>query len=131
MASVKKSVYIKIIDILETSPKRRRDIINEYINSLPLTKEERADRSTAGRANVQRSIVGTALNEMLAKGMILRSKDGVYSAYEQKPVIIRNERCEQQILSLLADRSMTKGELRQALIKSFGTDKTLTEKDDN
>lgn len=131
MASVKKSVYIKIIDILETSPKKRRDIINEYINSLPLTKEERADRSTAGRANVQRSIVGTALNEMLAKGMILRSKDGVYSAYEQKPVIIRNERCEQQILSLLADRSMTKGELRQALIKSFGTDKTLTEKDDN
>lgn len=131
MVRKNKSVYIKIIDILEKSPRYRRDIINEYINGLALTKEEKADRSTSGKANIQRSIVGSALNEMVAKGMVIRSQEGVYSAYEQKPVIIRNEKCEKQILLLLADRAMTKGEIRRELIKYFGTDKTVTEKDDN
>lgn len=131
MAAKNKRLYIKIIEILERSPKRRRDIINEYISSLQLTGEQMADRSTSGKANIQRSLAGSAINEMLGRGMIMRSADGIYSAYEQKPIVIRNEKCEQQILSLLTERPMTKGELRQALIKRFGTDRTLTEKDDN
>ncbi len=131
MPAINKRIFIKILDILEGSPKYRREIINEYINSLPLTPEQKADRSTSGKANVKRSIVGAAINEMLEKGMIIRSADGVYSAHEQKPIAIRNEKCEQKILELLAERSMTKGELRQSLIRHFGTDRTLTEKDDN
>ena len=126
-----KKAYIKIIDILEKSPKTRRQLIDAYICSLGLTREELADRNTKSRANIQRSLAGEVIYEMERKGMIIKSSDGVYSPTDQKPVIIRNERCESEILQMLDGRSMTKNAIRSELIKIFGTDKTVSEKDDN
>lgn len=130
MKSKNKSTHFKIAKILESRSMHRREIIDGYINSAGLTKEELADRSTAGKANILRSHAGTVINEMLDKGVIIRSADGIYSLREQVPIVIRNERIEQSILALLADRAMKKGEIRRELIKIFGTEKTLTEKDD-
>jgi restriction endonuclease Mrr len=127
-----KSLYYKIIDILEVAPMHRRALIDAYIDSLPLTKAQRLDKSTSGEVNIKRSIIGTVIDEMTRKGIILRSDDGVYTAHEQKPVVIRSESCEAAVLSFLAEKdSATKGELRAALAKDFGTEKTLTAADDN
>lgn len=126
-----KRAYIKIIDILEKTPKTRKQLIGEYIASLGLTKEELFDRRTKSRANIQRSLAGEVINEMERKGMIIKSADGIYSPTDQKPIIIRNERCESEILRMLDGRSMTKNAIRGELIKIFGTDKTVSEKDDN
>jgi restriction endonuclease Mrr len=68
---------------------------------------------------------------MERKGMIIKSADGLSSPTDQKPVIIRNEKCESEILRMLEGRSMTKNAIRSELIKIFGTDKTVSEKDDN
>lgn len=126
-----KKIYSTVIDILEKKPLQRRELIAAYINSLALPRELMLDKSTSGRVNVERSIIGAAINEMRSKGIITKNADGFYFATEQKPVVIRNERCESEILKMLAEKSLTKSEIRQGLTRVFGTDKTLTEKDDN
>lgn len=126
-----KKTYVKIIDVLAKKPLARRDLIKAYIDSLSLPREVMLDRSTSGRVNVERSLVGTAINEMRSKGIIEKNAEGLYVASEQKPIIIRNEKCESEILKLLSLKPHTKGEIRQNLARIFGTDKTVTEKDDN
>ena len=126
-----KKVFIKIIDILESSPKTRREIIDAYVLSLGLSKEELANRSTKSRANIERSIVGAAVNDMKRLGMITKTEDGVYYARDQKPVVIRKERCASEMLRIIGERPIKKSALRNELMQAFGTDKTLTEKDDN
>lgn len=127
----KKSVYFKLLDILSARPMQRRELISAYTAGLGLTREEMLDRSTGGRLNISRSIAGSAIDEMQRKGIISKGADGVYTAVEQKPVVIRNERCEKHLIRLLSERAMTKPMLRDALVKLFGTDKTLTERDDS
>lgn len=131
MKNNKKRIYIKIVDALEASPKTRREIIDAYVNSLGLTREELADRNTKSRANIERSAAGIAINEMRQLGMITRNDDGVYFAHDQKPVIIRKERCESEIFRMLGERPMTKGAIRSELLRALGADKTVTERDDN
>lgn len=126
-----KKIYVKIIDALSEKPLARRDLIKAYIDSLSLPREVLADRSTSGRVNVERSLAGATINEMRSKGIIEKNAEGLYIATEQKPVVIRNERCESEILKLLSLKPHTKGEIRQNLARVFGTDKTVTEKDDN
>ena len=59
-----KNIYVKIIDILEASPKTRRALIGAYIDTLGLTREQLADKSTGSIANIRRSTVGTVIDEM-------------------------------------------------------------------
>lgn len=126
-----KKIYTKIIDILNERPMPRRELISTYIDSLGLPRELMLDRSTGGKVNIERSIVGAAINEMKSKGIITKNEDGFYFATEQKPVIIRNEKCESEILKMISEKDLTKSEIRQGLAESFGTDKTLTRSDDN
>lgn len=126
-----KKLYSIIIDLLEKKPLSRKELIQAYINSLSLNRELLADMSTGGKVNVERSVIGSAINEMASKGMITKNNDGFYFATDQKPVIVRNEKCESEILKMLAGASLTKNEIRQNLTRAFGTDKTLSEKDDN
>ncbi|MBQ8289457.1 MAG: restriction endonuclease [Clostridia bacterium] len=128
--NTEKNICFKIIDILEGGAKTRRELIDGYILSLGLSREVMLDRSTSGKVNQYRSEVGTAINEMLRKGIIHRSADGMYSASEQKPVVIRNERCERLVLKLLKKSPMTKNAIRDELVRALGTDKTLTDTDD-
>lgn len=131
MKRIDKNIYYKLIDLLEESPKTRRQLIDAYIETLNLSRAEALDKSTSGTANVKRSFAGMAINEMLRKGIVTKSEDGIYTAHEQKPVVIRNERCEQEILSMLTISPSTKTKIKNALIKIFGTDKTVTDRDDN
>ena len=126
-----KKTYHKIIDLLLRAPSTRRQLISRYIETLGLTKEELADKNTKSRANVERSVVGAVINDMLARGMINRSDEGIYTAADQKPIIIRNERCESEILKMLEGRSLSKIEIRSELIRIFGTERTVTERDDS
>ncbi len=124
-------VYAKIIDLLNRKPMPRKELISAYIDSLGLSREIMLDRRTGGKVNVERSLIGAAINEMRSKGIITKNEDGFYFATEQKPVVIRNEKCESEILKMLSERSLTKSEIRKELTAVFGTDKTLTEADDN
>ena len=126
-----KKAYYKIIDILERSPKTRRALIDAYIEKLGLSREELLDKSTKSRANVERSKIGSVIDDMQKRGMIIKNSEGVYSAIDQKPVIIRKERCEEAIIKMLAVGPMTKNAIRRELQRSFGTDKTVSDRDDS
>ena len=125
-----KSTFVKIISILEKSPLTKSALINAYIQSLGLSREQLMDRSTSGKANIERSRVGEAIASMLEKGMITRTENGMYIAADQTPVVIRRESCESEILRMLRGGDMTKPQIRKELTRVFGTDKTATEKDD-
>ena len=125
-----KRLYYKIIDLLSKGPKTRKELIDSYVATLGLTKEELADRSTASKLNIERSRIGAVINEMIQKGFVTKA-DGILTAADQKPVIVRNERCEKEILKMLDGTALTKSEIRKKLVSIFGTDKTLTENDDN
>ena len=125
-----KTLYTKLVGLLEKEPMTRRRLIDAYIDTLGLTREERLDRSTSGKLNISRSLAGQAIDAMARKGMIEKSPDGIYTAHDQRPVIIRKERCEEHILRLLGEGPKRKSALREELEEIFGTAKTITGKDD-
>ena len=125
-----KTIFVKIINILEKQPMTRKALIDSYIGSLGLTREQLLDKSTSGRANIERSRIGEAISAMLDKGMIARTENGIYVAADQTPVVIRRESCEAEILKMLRTADMTKQQIRRELTRIFGTEKTATEKDD-
>ena len=63
-----KTIFVKIINILEKQPMTRKALIDSYIGSLGLTREQLLDKSTSGRANIERSRIGEAISAMLDKG---------------------------------------------------------------
>ena len=128
---INKKAYSKIIDILLKKPLSRRQLISAYIDTLGLTPQELADKSTKSRSNTERSLIGSVINEMQSAGLILRSDDGMYSAADQKPILIRNEKCAAEILKMLKGNAMSKSDIKEKLVQIFGTDKTVTERDDN
>jgi hypothetical protein len=68
---------------------------------------------------------------MHSRGIIARDESFLYHRCTEKPVAIRMERCEEEIISLLRASKMTRNELRDSLVDFFGTDETATVRDDN
>ena len=124
-------IYKSILDALEKAPLERSRLINAAINDFNLTKAELADKSTNSKLNVLRSIAGTVINDMHNRSIISRDKNSLYHKNTDKPVAIKLERCEKEILNLLHKSPKTRNEIRDSLVSFFGTDKTSTAKDDN
>ncbi len=126
-----RKIYNSILDLLDESPLERATLINRVIASFPLTKAELADTGTNGRRNILRSMCGTVINEMHNRSIISRDKDLLYHKNTEKPVAIRLEECEEEILNLLRKKPHTRLEIKEKLVHVFGTDETATAKDDN
>ena len=130
-ASEYRKIYKAILDALDGSYLDRAALIKSAISTFELTEAELADKTTNGRLNILRSFAGSVINDMHAKGIISRDESYLYYRQTEKPVAIRLERCEEEIISLLRGSSMTRAQLRDSLVDYFGTDETSTEKDDN
>lgn len=126
-----RKIYKAILDALDDSPKDRQELIAAAIDAFSLSRDELSDHSTNGRLNTLRSMSGTVINEMHNRSMISRDSSALYHKSTDKPVAIRMERCEEEILNLLKSGPKTRAEIKEALVKSFGTDETSTQKDDN
>ncbi len=126
-----RKIYKAVLDRLEISPASRQELIAAAISNFSLSEEELRDKRTNGRLNIIRSMSGTAVNEMHTRAIISRDADNNYHINTEKPVAIRLERCEEEIISLLRTAPHTKAEIRDALVKFFGTDATPSVKDDN
>ena len=123
-------IYKLIVDMLEYAHLDRRDIISRVIKLSGLTSGELADTAVGSRQSNLRSRVGTVLSEMEARELIKPDSDGLYYLVSARPVIIRVERCEKEILNILSRGERTKSELRSLLQNAFGTAKTATMRDD-
>ena len=126
-----RKIYRAILDALEKSPLDRAELIKAAIDAFGLTKNELADKRTNGRLNVLRSMCGTVINEMHSRSIISRDAENLYHKNTDKPVAIRMERCEEEIIRLLGESPKTKNQIRDILVEFFGTDGTATQKDDN
>ena len=124
-------IYRAVLDVLEKSPRDRQELVRLAVAAFNLTKTELSDKSTNGKLNILRSMSGTVINEMHARGIISRDGDNLYHKCTEKPVAIRIEQCEEEVLNLLRQKPHTRKEIRAQLAKHFGTDETATAKDDN
>ena len=124
-----KRVYREILNILATSSLDRARIIEAVVAKL--IGECGIGECEVGRVTKLRGDVGAVISEMEDGGLIVLSEGGRYTLASSKPVALRAEGCESEMLKLLRERPMTKAEIRDALIKTFGTDKTASTKDDN
>lgn len=124
-------IYRIIVDLLESTPLPRQGLIEKCISKLGLTPAEISDRSVGSVQNNLRSRIGTVINEMHVRALIALDESGRYYLVSARPVIIRIERCETEILKALAKAPMTKIQLKNLLKSIFGTDKTATTKDDD
>ncbi|MBQ8880379.1 MAG: restriction endonuclease [Clostridia bacterium] len=124
-------IYRKIVEMLERAHLDRRDIISRCISIAGLTKDELSDRSAGSLQNGLRSRIGAVLNEMEARDLIAEDSDGLYYLVASRPVVIRIERCERELIKALSEKPMDKGEIRDRLKRIFGTDKTATTRDDD
>ena len=116
-----KKIYKAILDILSKSSPDRRTLIGEVVDKIAPIPTER---------DGMRALVGSILTEMTDNGVVIDG-GGSYSLASSKPVALRVESCEEEMLALLREGAMTKQELRAALIKRFGTDKTTSTRDDD
>jgi restriction endonuclease Mrr len=126
-----RTIYRAILDALDGSYLDRAALIKAAINAFELSEDELKDKTTNGRMNILRSLAGTVISEMHARGIISRDESYLYHRCTEKPVAIRMERCEEEIISNLRSAPMTRAELRDTLVDFFGTDETATVKDDN
>lgn len=124
-------VFRYTLDALEQADLSRHDLINEIVNRFALSREELDDHTLGGRHTALRSLAGSVINDMNAKGIITFTDGGVYKKNETNLVAIRIEECEEEILSLVRTAPRTKNEIKDALVSFFGTDTTDTQKDDN
>ena len=124
-------IYKTIVGMLEYAHLDRRDIISRCIRLSGLSGDEAANMSVGSAGANLRSRIGTVLSEMETRELIKPDSDGLYYLVSARPVIIRIEKCEKDILSLLSKSPMHKSEIRARLQESFGTDKTATTRDDD
>jgi len=126
-----RKIYLATLDRLESGAATRRELIDSAIRAFALSAKEISDRSTNGRANIIRSMAGTVINEMLGRGIIVKDNDALYTKATEKPVALRIEKCEEELLRMLGESPLTRREIKDSLVKFFGTDETATPKDDN
>jgi restriction endonuclease Mrr len=127
-----RKLYRYILDVLDNSEIKRKELVQGVLELCRLTNEELSDDKTNGKKNVLRSRIGAIINEMHAKGVILKNGDGYYSAKNEKNVALRIESCEEELLNLFEGGAvLTRAEIKERLTKIFKTDETSTKKDDS
>lgn len=99
------------------------------VDGYPLTSVEKKDNTPNGKRNTIRSLTGTAIATLKKEGAIAE-ECGEYYLVKEKPVIVREEVCEKELLILLSKSSMSKTELFQKMEEKTGTSKTATRIDD-
>lgn len=124
-------IYRVIVDVLMGTPLHRNALMQNALCRLGLTKEQLADTALGSVQSNLRAKIGTVINEMHAARLIGLDEAGLYYLISDRPVVIRIERCEREIIKALSEGEMTKAALRDRLKGVFGTAKTATMRDDD
>ena len=121
-------IYKTVSELLEGAPLKRAELVFAVCKRLGY---ELSKIDAGSKESEIRSKIGTAINDMLDSGLIKPDRKGYYYLFSSRPVIIRIEKCEREILKALSEAPHTKKELKQRLERVFGADKTASRKDDD
>lgn len=124
-------IYRQIVDVLTKAPQYRAGLVNLCLDKYKLNNEEKNDSEAGSIKNQLRSDIGTTVNEMHAAGLIALDSKGRYYLVSTKPIAIRIEKCQKEIIKVLSCSPLTKSEINSKLRSVLGTDKTVTTKDDD
>ena len=124
----RKRIYAKILDLLGGGPIPREELIGGVVSAFAGKCPGR--ECPVGPTTELRGAVGAVLTEMEDNGIVKPEGAGL-TLVSSRPVALRAESCEKEMIALLSNAPMTKREIRTALIKHFGTDKTATTRDDD
>lgn len=124
-----KKLYTAVIDVLDRAPKKRKALVDAVCAAL--CGEGVGGACEVGKLTELRGSVGSVISEMESDGVIRMRADARYELVPTRPEALRIESCERAMLTLLEGGPMAKPELRDALVRRFGTKKTATLKDDN
>lgn len=107
----------------------RTELIEGALSTYGLSKSELENFSPKSKSSVLRSYLSTALNSLISKHDIKREGEK-YMLSKDEVVIVREDECEEEILKMLECNAYTKEDIFERLEAHFGTDKTLSLKDD-
>ncbi len=125
-------IFRFIISELKSGPLSRAEIIRRCGELLCGDPEHNHGKLTVGgRSCSVRSRAGAIVNEMAVKGTVDIDESGLYFLTADRPVIVRLDKCEKEIIKALTDSPKTKSELKSILKSAIGTDKTATTRDDD
>jgi len=132
MQRSERSKIIRFITvILERKPLSRVELIKSCINKFNIGEHEKCDKSLGSKCNLLRSMIGECINEMHASSLIAIDNKGRYYLVTTRPIVIRIEKCEKEIVKALSEKPLSQSELRIRLTEIFGTNKTSTRRDDD
>ena len=120
--SIHKRIYTDLVNLLDATPMKRAEIITSFYKVSGTTDEN-------SKAHL-RARVGAVISEMLDDGIITVGEDDIYRLKYKKPTAIKAERVEREIIALITNSPMKKGEIVHALTSIFETGKTKTLRDD-
>lgn len=127
---MRKKALASIVKFLsEAGAATRNQIIEGALVHYGLTKWEMEDFSPKSKNSVIRSYIGTALNDLTNKKDIRRTGD-VYSLVKEELIIIREDEVDAKIRDILEMGEKTKEEIFVSLERYFGTNETVSFKDD-
>ncbi|MBQ2793917.1 MAG: restriction endonuclease [Clostridia bacterium] len=118
-----KRIYRLIIDEIERGTASRGEIIDNTVDKICNDTTCPSDRSRL------RGEVGAVITEMQENGVVSVAKDNLV-LNTTRPVALRAENCEREIINLLREGPLTRAAIRSRLERFFGTDRTATQKDD-
>jgi len=124
-------IYKQVVDVLTKSPQYRSALIDLCLKRNKLDENEITNAEAGSIKNNLRSEIGTVINEMHTAGLISIDTKGRYYLVSTKPVAIRIEKCQKEIIKALSCSALTKSEINTKLRSALGTDKTATTKDDD
>lgn len=124
--TVHKKIYKTVLDALTHRTMTHAALIEEAVSRLYSGIDTSGQ---VGDFTEIRGLIGAVVSEMKSDGVILYD-DGVYSIGADGPMPLRMERCEKEIVSLLASGAKNKAEIRSHLQKVFKTNKTGSDSDD-
>ena len=123
-------LYKTVTEVLEKSPRTRKQLIADVISEMKLTREQLADRGVNSLQNILRSRLGTMINDMQKHGVITLDEQMRYTLVYEKPITVRVEGCEREIFRALSESPMTRTEIRNRVLTALGADKTASLLDD-
>ena len=124
----RKRIYKSILSMLADGGATRAEIITK-ISEAELGECAGGVCPIGPRSEI-RGEIGALIAEMIGGGIIVE-EGGKLRLLSSRPVALRAERCEKEIIDLLRGGAYSKREIRDHLVKRFGTDKTASTKDDN
>ncbi len=119
------------IQLLGAKASTKKQAIDEALSHFDLTPSELRESSTNGKKNILKSQLGEVFAGLCQRGVLIADKKGVYTLAKTRPVILREEKCEAALLAALKSGGKTRKELRAILTAQFGTDRTVSTRDDS